>query len=118
MVAGGKRAGLKLAANFAIPPPQRTTHRYAAQTPILGAHAMSLRRSKITRRDVLKSGAALAGAACLPRWFVEENRALAAPETSKSPNERIGILLVGCGGMGNGDARLAQQFGDIVAVCD
>ena len=35
-----------------------------------------------------------------------------------SPNERPGILLVGCGGMGRADANLASKFGRVVAVCD
>jgi predicted dehydrogenase len=35
-----------------------------------------------------------------------------------SPNERPGIALIGCGGMGKGDAQNATRFGDIVAVCD
>ena len=29
-----------------------------------------------------------------------------------------GIALIGCGGMGTGDATDALRFGDIVAVCD
>lgn len=74
--------------------------------------------SHLTRRQLLKSSATLAGALCVPRWFVEESAALAAPEEPKSPNDRPGILLVGCGGMGNGDATNASKFGNIVAVCD
>ncbi|HXA80248.1 MAG TPA: Gfo/Idh/MocA family oxidoreductase [Opitutaceae bacterium] len=35
-----------------------------------------------------------------------------------SANDRPGIALVGCGGMGRGDAQNASRFGDIVAVCD
>jgi predicted dehydrogenase len=53
----------------------------------------------------------------LPAWFLNElPRATAAEE--KSPNERFKIALIGCGGMGTHDAKLAQKFGDIVAVCD
>jgi len=36
----------------------------------------------------------------------------------RSPNDRPGIALIGCGGMGRGDAKNASRFGDIVAVCD
>src|SRR5579872_2643603 len=79
---------------------------------------MNNRHAGVNRRDLLKSGAALATALCLPRWFVEENLALAAADESNSPNERPGILLVGCGGMGTGDAAAASKFGNIVAVCD
>ncbi len=55
----------------------------------------------------------------LPLWFVQ--RALDAAEVVTpvtSPNDRPGIGLIGCGGMGTGDAGNAQRFGDIVAVCD
>ncbi len=79
---------------------------------------MTIPMSHFSRRKLLKSGAALAGAVCLPRWFVEETAAQAAAEEPKSPNDRPGILLVGCGGMGNGDAISAARFGKIVAVCD
>lgn len=34
------------------------------------------------------------------------------------PGDRPGIALIGCGGMGRGDAKSASRFGDIVAVCD
>jgi predicted dehydrogenase len=40
----------------------------------------------------------------------------AIPPTS--PNDRPGIALIGCGGMGTGDAQNATRFGNIVAVCD
>ncbi|RIK88911.1 MAG: oxidoreductase [Planctomycetota bacterium] len=65
-----------------------------------------------SRRDLLKTTAA-----ALPAWFVESSvrPALAA---EKSPNARPRVALVGCGGMGQHDARLAKRFGDVVAVCD
>ena len=34
------------------------------------------------------------------------------------PNDRPGLALIGCGGMGRGDAQNASRFGDVVAVCD
>jgi predicted dehydrogenase len=34
------------------------------------------------------------------------------------PNDRPGIALVGCGGMGRGDTSNASRLGDVVAVCD
>ena len=66
-----------------------------------------------SRRDVLKTAAA----AALPGWFVER---LPTPALAQeiSPNERPKVALVGCGGMGTHDAKLAQRFGDVVAVCD
>jgi predicted dehydrogenase len=71
-----------------------------------------------SRRDFLKSSAIALGGLALPRWFVEENAAHARADEPKSPNERARILLVGCGGMGRGDAKNATRFGDIVGVCD
>jgi predicted dehydrogenase len=62
---------------------------------------------------MLKGAAALA----LPAWFAES-----LPQQSRaaerSPNERPRMALIGCGGMGTHDATLAQEFGDIAAVCD
>jgi predicted dehydrogenase len=34
------------------------------------------------------------------------------------PNDRPGVALIGCGGMGRGDLKSASRFGDVVAVCD
>src|ERR1700709_2542009 len=74
---------------------------------------------QISRRSFLQKGALAAAASGLPLWFVQ--RQLAAAETAKtisSPNDRPGIALIGCGGMGQGDAENASRFGDILAVCD
>ncbi len=79
---------------------------------------MSTSTSRYNRRTALKSGAALAAATALPRWFIEGNAALAAPQEAKSPNDKPGILLVGCGGQGRADTGLAAKFGRVVAVCD
>lgn len=73
---------------------------------------------RFSRRTAVKSGFMLAGCAGLPAWFAAETAALAAPEEPKSPNDMPGILLVGCGGQGTGDARQAAKFGKVVAVCD
>lgn len=58
---------------------------------------------------------ALAAAAGLPAW-------LAAAEASDDPKPAAGdkpkIALIGCGGMGRGDAQNASRFGTVVAVCD
>ena len=45
-------------------------------------------------------------------------RAAAEPVRPLSANDRPGIALIGCGGMGRGDATNASNFGEIVAVCD
>jgi predicted dehydrogenase len=74
---------------------------------------------QISRRSFLHHCTTLAAAMGLPLWFVQ--RELAAGEAAKriaSPNDRCGIGLIGCGGMGQGDARNATRFGDILAVCD
>ncbi len=73
----------------------------------------------INRRSFLRRCSLAAAATGLPLWFVE--RELAAAEVaaaSNSPNDRPGIGLIGCGGMGLGDARNAAGYGDILAVCD
>jgi predicted dehydrogenase len=73
----------------------------------------------ISRRAFLKSGTSAVALAGLPAWFLEREQALAAAAPAiRSPNERPGIALIGCGGMGRGDAQNASRFGDIVAVCD
>ncbi|HTY88161.1 MAG TPA: Gfo/Idh/MocA family oxidoreductase [Candidatus Acidoferrum sp.] len=73
----------------------------------------------ISRRSFLKRCSLVAAATGLPLWFVE--RELSAAETDVrtiSPNDRPGIGLIGCGGMGQADARNAARYGDILAVCD
>ena len=73
----------------------------------------------ISRRSFIARCSVVAAATGLPLWFVE--RQLSAAEvvqTVTSPNDRPGVALIGCGGMGTGDASNAQRFGDIVAVCD
>lgn len=71
---------------------------------------------KTTRRSFLKTAAATAAAASLPSWHLDE-LAYAAQEPAKS-EDKPAIALIGCGGMGRGDAKNASRFGRIVAVCD
>ncbi|MCI0537399.1 MAG: Gfo/Idh/MocA family oxidoreductase [Verrucomicrobiales bacterium] len=71
----------------------------------------------VTRRHFLKTSAALAAASTLPKWFTEECEAKANTRPL-GPNDQPAIALVGCGGMGRGDARNASRFGRIVALCD
>jgi predicted dehydrogenase len=74
---------------------------------------------QISRRSFLNSCAALAAGSGFPLWFVQrELEAAVAPAVPTSPNERPGIALVGCGGMGKADAHNASRFGDVLAVCD
>lgn len=74
--------------------------------------------SAVSRRSFLGRTAALAAALGVPTWFLERELAAAPAPASKSPNARPGVALIGCGGMGRGDAKQAANFGDIVAVCD
>ena len=74
---------------------------------------------QISRRTFFARCTTIAAATGLPLWFVQ--RELAAAETPLKTigvNDRPGIALIGCGGMGRGDAQNASRFGDILAVCD
>jgi predicted dehydrogenase len=76
---------------------------------------------QISRRSFLASCTATAAATGLPLWFIQRELAAAAEvaaSPSTSPNDRPGIALIGCGGMGNGDAQNASRLGEILAVCD
>jgi predicted dehydrogenase len=74
---------------------------------------------QISRRSFLRNCAVVAAATGLPLWFVERNPASAQTLTKPvAANDRPGIALIGCGGMGRNDAENASQFGDLIAVCD
>lgn len=73
----------------------------------------------VSRRSFLKRCTVIAAATGLPHWFVERQLLAAEmPQKPVSPNDRPGVALIGCGGMGKGDATNASGYGDIVAVCD
>ena len=55
-----------------------------------------------------------AALSALPAWQLP---ALAADQPARA-GEKPKIALIGCGGMGKGDARNAARFGTVVAVCD
>jgi predicted dehydrogenase len=77
------------------------------------------RAAFISRRSFVRRCATLAAVSGLPLWFVEKQmRAAEQPKKKLSANDRPGIALIGCGGMGKGDAQNASNHGDIVAVCD
>ena len=74
---------------------------------------------QISRRSFLRRCAVVAATTGLPLWFVERQLSAAEEGAPKlSPNDRPGIALIGCGGMGKVDAKNASNYGDIVAVCD
>ena len=73
----------------------------------------------IARREFLQRCGRLAAMTGLPLWFVERQQLEAAQATNPvTPSDRPGIGIIGCGGMGKGDATNASAFGDILAVCD
>ena len=57
-----------------------------------------------SRRSFLKSCSVAAAATGLPVWFLERDMAAAPAPKKLGPNDRPGIALIGCGGMGKGDA--------------
>jgi predicted dehydrogenase len=74
---------------------------------------------QISRRTFLSHCSAVAAATGLPLWFVQrELDAATQTPAVTSPNDRPGIALIGCGGMGTGDLKSASRFGDVIAVCD
>jgi predicted dehydrogenase len=74
---------------------------------------------QISRRSFLRSCATTAAASGLPLWLIQRELEAATPvPTPSGPNDRPAVALVGCGGMGRGDAQNASRFCDIVAVCD
>jgi predicted dehydrogenase len=90
----------------------------AAAKPALNP-AMTPKLFNVSRRTFLHRVSALAASTGLPLWFLERELSAAEPARGPlGPNDRPGIALVGCGGMGRGDANNAQRFGDLVAVCD
>jgi predicted dehydrogenase len=74
-------------------------------------------RNRQTRRSFLQGSAGLAAAGALAPYFFTAT-GTAADDQPKSKNDRHRIGCIGNGGMGNGDARAAANYGDIVAVCD
>jgi len=72
----------------------------------------------LSRRSFLRTCTIISAASGVPAWFWERELSAAESTQPLSPNDRPGIALVGCGGMGRVDAGLASRFGDIVAVCD
>jgi predicted dehydrogenase len=51
----------------------------------------------------------------LPAWYATQGT---GRQAIAADNDGLRFALIGCGGQGRGDARGAQSFGKIVAVCD
>ena len=79
---------------------------------------MPLHPFHTSRRRFLKTSALAAAGSALPAWYLEECRGHAAATRPLSPNDKPNIALIGCGGQGRNDAKLASAFGNVVAVCD
>jgi predicted dehydrogenase len=80
---------------------------------------MTAQSTNTSRRRFLKTTGA-AAATALPAWFLAQEAGAAPQAASEAtpPSEQIRVGLVGCGGMGRGDARNAKRFGKIIAICD
>ena len=66
------------------------------------------------RREFLRrSAAGLSSAAMIPYLFTS-----AQSRAQESKNDRPRVGVIGLGGMGQNDAGLAAEYGDIVAICD
>jgi predicted dehydrogenase len=79
------------------------------------------KKFQISRRSFIKRSTLTAAATGLPLWFIERDLAWAAEQvaaTPASPNDRPGLALIGCGGMGGADLTNAARFGDVIALCD
>ncbi|TWT83703.1 Inositol 2-dehydrogenase [Planctomycetes bacterium CA13] len=67
-----------------------------------------------TRRNFLKTSAAVVGSFASTPYFTSAQRAFA----NESANDRPVIGCIGLGGMGRGDLGGHRRFGDVVALCD
>ena len=66
---------------------------------------------RLTRRQLLRNSA-LAGVGI---WAARGGRGLAY---NRSPNEKLNIALIGCGGRGAGNLKAVAETENIVALCD
>lgn len=73
-----------------------------------------MRSSGSSRREFLIGGA-LAGSASV---LVGQANAAPLPQRPRSPNDRLRIGVVGCGGKGLSDMQACARTHDIVALCD
>src|SRR5262245_16625953 len=64
------------------------------------AYSQSMHSFHIARRAFIRSCAVVAAATPLPRWFEAESHAASPDAPKPGPNDRPGIALIGCGGMG------------------
>ncbi len=80
---------------------------------------MASLHSQVSRRSFLKTCSITAATTGLPLWYVERSLAQERPVAPPaSANDRPNIALIGCGGMGVGNAQEAARLGNVIAVCD
>ena len=66
---------------------------------------------RLTRRQLLRNSA-LAG---IGIWAARGGRGLAY---NRSPNEKLNVAVIGCGGRGAGNLKVVAETENIVALCD
>lgn len=91
-----------------------------SQTP---AASPAVHTFNVSRRAFLQRCGAIAAFTGLPMWFVERQQLQAAETDAKvaapvAANDKPGIALIGCGGMGSWDGQNAGTHGNVLAVCD
>lgn len=82
---------------------------------------MTEKKESMTRRDFIKKAGGLAALGWSVSSLFDEVRAQSeTPAPTRSPNERVVIGLIGCGGMGGSDVDDFVRSGmvDVAAVCD
>ena len=72
----------------------------------------------ISRRDFIKRSVVAAAATGVPAWFLEQSLSAADSPRPLLANDKPNIALIGCGGQGKYDTKLATAFANVVAVCD
>ncbi len=92
---------------------------FVASISTVLTHMKEIHPFQVSRRRFLSQMSAIAASTGVPLWFLERQMAFAEEvKPVTSPNARPRMALVGCGGMGTGDARNSLRFADCVAVAD
>ncbi|TWU28790.1 Gfo/Idh/MocA family protein [Novipirellula artificiosorum] len=89
---------------------QRTTRAGQSPSERKLASLRPRRPMTVSRRDFLRTAAA---SAAMTPYFWTSHRVVADDK-----NSRLRLGMIGCGGKGRDDSKLASEHGDFVAVCD
>src|ERR1051325_1591940 len=92
--------------------------RFFLQTTFQEKMSSKLIHPNYSRRQFLIRTTQAAALAGIPLWYAEQHNLFAQAAPSKSPNEKPSLGLIGCGGMGTNDAKIASKYANIVALCD